>query len=197
MDEIINKLMTTVAALTETVAANTVQLEALNAGREQALAQMQGAAGATGEKPATRRRSSKPDETPAPGTTPAAAETPAPATTAPATTAPATTIPAAPTASEDDVRAAAGAYIGGAGTDAEAKQARAANLKTITEHFGTKTLVGPTGIETGEQRAQALFYIKRFDSGAEVNFSADYDFAGDPAQGGTAPAAGGDDFDIG
>lgn len=143
---------------------NTAILEKLEAGREAALAQLE----AKADKSATRSRK-KTEE-------PAAPETKAPAT------------PTAPTVSDDDLRAAATDYIKGAGDDADAKKARAANIKAITDHFGTKTLVGETGVQDADARVQTMFYLKRFAAGLEVNFSAEYDFSGDPTQGGDSGA---------
>lgn len=169
IESAIADLTAAVSALNAVTAANTAILEKLEAGREAALAQLEHNAAA---KPATRTRKKE---------TPAAAEpTPAPAATE-----------TVATVSDDDLRAAAVAYMKGAGEDATARAARGANIKAITDHFGTATLVGPTGIQEPEQKVQALFYLKRFDAGAEVNFSAEYDFSGDPSQGVT----GGNDFD--
>lgn len=162
------------AELTSAVAANTAVLEKLEAGREAALAQLEQSA----SKPTTRSRKKATEEAPAPAETPAPAATQEPAVT--------------PTVSDDDLRAAATAYIKGAGENADERKTRGANIKSITDHFGTKTLVGETGVQDPEQKVQTLFYLNRFAAGLNVNFSAEYDFSGDPAQG-VAVAA--DDFD--
>lgn len=154
--------------------ANTAVLEKLEAGREAALEQLQNKAD-TGTK-APRASRKKADETPATAGNGDNASTGSQEAAA---------TPAAdePTISDDDIRGAAGTYIGGAGDNVENRKARAANIKRITDHFGSKTLVGETGIQDAAQRAQALFYLRRFNAGCEVDFSAEYDFAGDPAQG--------------
>jgi hypothetical protein len=159
------------AELTEAVKANTAILEKLEAGREAAVNALE--AKADGKSTRSRKKA---DETPAPAkeeAKPAAEKTPEAAGDT-------------PTVSDDDLRNAATDYIKAAGDDAEKRKANAANIKAITDHFGTKTLVGETGIQDAEQRVQALFYLKRFGAGAEVNFSAEYDFSGDPAQGAEA-----------
>lgn len=47
-------------------------------------------------------------------------------------------------------------------------------------------------IAEADDRKRALFYLKRFVAGKDVDFKADYDFDGEPDQ-----DVGGDDFDIG
>jgi hypothetical protein len=54
--------------------------------------------------------------------------------------------------SDDDLRNAATTYIQGAGEDKASAASAAANIKSITDHFGTKTLVGETGITDPTQR---------------------------------------------
>ena len=70
-------------------------------------------------------------------------------------------------------------------------------FKAIVANFGLGgTLTGPKSELSAEQRAQALFYIKRKAEGLTVDFNADYDFSGDPTQGGVGneePAVGDDD----
>jgi hypothetical protein len=159
--------------------ANTEVMKQLLAGREEALEKLTAAA----DKPASTRKPRAPK---------------ADAAAAPATaTAPETT--AKPEISDDDLRAAASAYVAAAGEDKAARQARGANLAAITQHFGTKTLVGPEGIQEQSDKAQTLFYIKRFTEGLPVDFSAEYDFDGDPCQGGdpVAETADEDEFAIG
>lgn len=164
---------------------NNVVVEKLIAGRDAALEQLKTAA----EAPKTTRSRKKADEPAAVVETPAA-ETPVAETPA------ATAVTAEVT--DDQLRDTAQKYIGGAGEDATARQARGANLKAMLDHFGVAKLVGPEGLQDPEQKQQALFYLKRYDASIAVDFSADYDFAGDPAQGGAEPAAAsGDEFDIG
>ena len=140
--------------------------------------------------------------------TPAAetqATTPA-ADTAPATVTPAAVTPAAEV-SDDDVKTVALAWMAaidpaGAADPAKkdlAKRTACADFfKAIVENFGLSgTLTGPKSELNAEQRAQALFYIRRKAEGLGVDFNADYDFAGDPAQGGVAEADAGDDDGLG
>lgn len=175
-----------VEALLERVAtaieANTAAVEKLTAGREAALAQLEKTVGAGEPAKPARGRGKKADETAAVTTeTPAAttetpAETPAPAASG-------------PTVTEEELRKAAVDYVGSVG-----QEKAGPNLKAIADHFGVSALAGPTGIQDGEQRAQAAYYIARYGAGLEVNFSEDYDFASDPTAE-AAPAA--DEFNIG
>lgn len=170
------------AVHTAALSANTAILEKLEAGREAAIAQLEQKA----DKPATRSRK-KADEAPAGAVAGDAAGSAAEETSAVAGE--------TATVSDDDIRNAAIGYVQGTAekpTTAEERKVRGANVKSITDHFGTKTLVGPDGINDPDQRTQALFYLGRFNAGCEVNFSAEYDFSGDPAQGAVAAEA---DFD--
>ena len=79
--------------------------------------------------------------------------------------------------------------------DADERGRRVQFLKDMATEFGgagTAALVS-----SPENAKRAVFYIERKKSGLDVNFNADYDYDGDPAQGGSAPAAeaDGDDFD--
>jgi hypothetical protein len=173
---------------------NTESVEKLCAGRDAALAQFEKVATA-GEAPKPRSRK-KADAEPAAGNgAAAAAET---TETVAAASQPATE----PSIADDDLRNAAQAYIGGAGDDVAARQARGANLKAILDHFGVSKLVGPEGLQDPEQKQQALFYLKRYDAGITVDFAQDYDFSGDPLVGGesvhaAAVTADEDEFAIG
>lgn len=163
-------------ALAAAIAANTSILEKLEAGREAAVTALENKA----DKPARTSRK-KADE-------PAAGNGEAASTGSQAGGATAAAEPTGP--SDDELRNAATTYIQGAGEDKAQRSERGANIKSITDHFGTKTLVGETGITGVEQRTQALFYLNRLAAGQPVDFSAEYDFAGDPAQGAEA-----EDFD--
>jgi len=71
-------------------------------------------------------------------------------------------------------------------------------LKAIANHFGVAPKFGPLA-ETKDRLTQTLFFIERSKKDLVVDFAADYDFAGDPAQGrASAPAAdAADDSDFG
>jgi hypothetical protein len=164
-----------IAALVAAVEANTAAVEKLNAGRDVALAKLEEKVTGGEAKPATRRRKAAETKAEEPATEPAAA--------------------AAETkgAFDDEVlRSASKNYIAGGKTEDE-RAARHANIKTIVDHFGGK-LVGPESTLDDEQKAQALFYVKRFAAGCKVDYSQDYDFAGDPTQDGL-DAGSTDDFD--
>lgn len=89
---------------------------------------------------------------------------------------------AAPTMGMDELKALASGWMKGT-TDPTEQAARVEFLtKVLPPHFGTATLVGPTGIDSPEQRAQAAFFIERKKAGLPVDLNADYDFAGSPAQ---------------
>jgi hypothetical protein len=170
---------TALAELTAAVVANTAILEKLEAGREAALAQLE----AKGETKTTRTRKPKASDDSAGDAAGNASGAEGASTGSQAGGATAAVKSTAPTADEALVRQVATDYIKGAGDNAEERKARAGNIKRITDHFGTAALAGDNGIKDAEQRAQAVFYLKRYDAGLEVNFSAEYDFTGDPTQG--------------
>lgn len=71
--------------------------------------------------------------------------------------------------------------------DAAKRGECAKKLMEIVASFGLGgKLTGPESQLDAEQRKQALFFIRRWSAGLEVNFSADYDFDGDPTQGAAA-----------
>jgi hypothetical protein len=175
------------AALNE----NTEQLKILNAGRAEALAAVDRVAAAAGESaPKRGRKKAEAEPAPAAGAEPAAGAAAEPA--------PAAAEPSSSTVSvEEQLRAATAGYVDAEGLTAEQKAARIENIKAIMSHFGGM-LCGPQSKLDDQQRAQALFYVKRYAAGCTVNFSQEYDFAGDPAQGGLEETAAADDeFDIG
>lgn len=174
---------TLLAEVRDALDRNTQQLQVVEAGRQASLDQLLKAQGAEAA-PKTRTRKKGEVEPGMQGTAVPIAEETVPAET-PAATAP---TPAADvTTIENDLKQATTDYIGGGANDDE-KKARTANIVSIMEHFGTK-LVGPQSTLDAEQKQQALFYVKRFAAGCTVNFAEDYDFAGDPTQGGLDAAA--------
>jgi hypothetical protein len=184
---------TLLAELRDAVDRNTQQLQVIEAGRQASLDQLvkaQGAAAETAPKTRGRKKAEEPAAAPETGVTgeqnPAPGETPAATAT---TTAPTVDV----TAIDNELKQATADYIGGGATDDE-KKARTANVVSIMDHFGTK-LVGSQSTLDADQKQQALFYVKRFAAGCTVNFSQEYDFAGDPTQGSAAPAE--EEFAIG
>lgn len=177
-----------IAALQENTAAtakNNELLERVIAGQNAAIEKI--------EAPkATRKKADPATETPAAA---AAAE---PTTETPAAA-------AEPTAevTDDEVKAEALAWMAdvdpaGAADPAKkdvAKRTACADFfKAIVTHFGLNgTLTGPKAELNAEQRKQALFYLRRRRAGLSVDFNADYDFDGDPAQGGGASDTSADD----
>lgn len=175
------------------IEANTQALQVLEAGRQASLAQLEKHAAAGGEGAPKTSRSRKKEAEPVTGEAAATESVASPA--ASPSPDPAATAAAADTANIDaDLTAAVTAYIAGSNGDDD-KAARTENIKAIMGHFGGK-LVGPTSTLDADQKSQALFYVKRFGAGCEVNFNQDYDFSGDPAQG-AAPETVADEFDIG
>lgn len=74
-------------------------------------------------------------------------------------------------------------FIGWLGdtTDANERKARAAFVGEVAQHFGVQKPFDPTnGITDPEQLKQTLFFLRRKRDGLKVDFSADYDFDGDP-----------------
>lgn len=80
--------------------------------------------------------------------------------------------------SEAEIRAAFGAWLNTFDTDDKKKAANAALIAPICQKFQSKNLVL---LDQAGRRA-ALFYLARKQAGLEVDFNADYDFAGDPTQ---------------
>lgn len=169
------ELTAAVVANTEALNGNTSILEKLEAGRAAAVSALESKT----EKPATRTRKAKDEPT---------AGNASAGTASPVADAKTASEPVGP--SDDDLRKAATDYIKGAGEDVEERNARGTNFKALLAHFGVAMLVGDTGINDADDRAKALFFLKRYAAGKPVDFSADYDFSGDPAQGDDA-----DDFD--
>lgn len=167
-----------IAALVAAVEANTAAVEKLNAGRDVALAKLEEKVTGGEAKPATRRRK-KIDDEPAEGN---AAGNAAPGSTTASQADSPSSAQTAAAFDDDTLRGAVKDYIAG-GKDEVARTARQANVKTIVDHFGGK-LVGPESTLDDEQKAQALFYVKRFAAGCKVDYSQDYDFSGDPTQDG-------------
>jgi len=86
------------------------------------------------------------------------------------------------TVTDDMVKAAAAAWTNGKTT--EEKKALFTKVNEMLDFFGLagSKITGPESKLDDEQRKQTLFFIKRWSEGLEVNFSADYDFDGDPCQ---------------
>lgn len=171
--------------LTKHIAAldrNSDLLERVIAGQEAALAKL-------GEAPkASTGRGKKAAEAPAaseqPAAAPLAAEQPA---SDPPAEKPAAPSSEAPT--QDKLKEVALAWRNENPDEAVIK-AKGEFLVAMTAHFGAKGLTGPNGLSDPEQLKQAIFYVRRKAAGLEVDFGAEYDFDGDPAQGGAAaPAA--------
>lgn len=111
---------------------------------------------------------------------------PAPAATPPAKSAP-------KVVTDEQVKAAAQAWMAAATkgkSEADTKTVKsecAAFLASIIAHFGVGgKLTGPESKLDDDQRKQAKFFIERKAAGQKVDFSADYDFDGDPKQGAAA-----------
>lgn len=63
-------------------------------------------------------------------------------------------------------------------------------LSGMSDHFGTKRLLGEDGIRDPEHLKQAIFYVERYRLGHNVDFNAEYDFDGVPDQDTGSDAAG-------
>lgn len=155
------------ADLTAAVQANSALLERVVAGQQAAMEKLADAKPATG----TRTRKAK-DE-------PAAATTEEPKTEAPAPAAAAKLATALPR-DADELKAFVSAWTGGT-DDPEERKARVEFLKAIAQELGVEAkFAALAGAEDGIKRT--VFYISRKKEGLTVDFSADYDFDGDPAQ---------------
>jgi|GEM_PF-1947509 len=186
------------AAHAEVIAANTAEtrrnndfLERVIAGQAAALEKIE-----TPKAPRTTKKADAPaPASDAPSTAPAA-EAPASAPTPEAASSAATEV------SDADVRNAAVAWMAKVDPAGEADPSKkdmakrtecAAFLGDILNWMGFPAgakITGPDATLSAEQRQQAVFFINRRAAGLTVDFSADYDFDGDPAQGAAAaPAA--------
>lgn len=166
-------------ANTAVVARNNELAEQIVAGRADAIAAIKDQT-AEAAKPATRSRKAAAEtppatETPA-TTTPAVTETAATVTTA----APAATTPAPAPVSIDDLRKAFGGYLEAATTPEARKERAEAIVKPILTHFAVAKITDLSA----DQAVQAMFFLKRHEAGIAIDYNADYDFAGDPTQGG-------------
>lgn len=170
-------------ALTAVLARVELNQERLLAGQETAIAKIEGA------KPATARPSRTAKETTAlspqldaAGTVlpPAGSAAQKPSVQA-APSEPELQLPK-PTVTDDDIKAAAGAWMAGK-SDAERNAAATFMGDLLTEFglAGTK-LTGPQSKLDDEQRRQTLFFLKRKAAGLPVDFKADYDFSSDPTK---------------
>lgn len=180
----ITELRGSVAALTEVVKAQTAISERLLAGQQAAIEKLEAA------KPASSgTRTRKPKDEPQGNAEPAATESGA---------------ADAKTASEEksflpDVKDADGlkAHVGawtGATEDADERAKRVGVLKAMAEHFGCAPKFAELAADS-DRLKQSLFFIERAKAGLPIDFSADYDFAGDPKQdGGVAAVVEEDEF---
>ncbi len=139
--------------------------ERLAAGADAALAKMEGGSPAAAGK-ASRGRPKKETE--------AATETPKPSEE-PADTA--SQEPAADSASES-FPTFSKSWLDGAEQGSDEYKRRGKLLMGILGNFGA----GKIKELDEKHHAAAIFYIKRDQSGKKINFEAEYDFAGDPAQ---------------
>ena len=180
-----------IETLTATLARNNELMEQLVATRQEGLAKIEalsdtkgGAedAAAAAEKPARRTRATKAEPAPA------AKEEPKKVKAS----------KHLPKLDDESIRAYMGEWMGTFKTK-EDRQPHVEFIKSVQEYFGTATLVGDTGIPL-DDRKQAMFFIARHREGLPVNFDADYDFDGEPTQGGaeeTDAAAEDDEYSFG
>lgn len=187
------------ADLTSAVEKNTSALEKLEAGRAAAIAQLEKKDAADGAR-TTRSRSKKAE----PEAGPVETAKPEPEVQVPATAEPKAEAPKAAATTtapelskvEETLRDEVNAYLRSA-TNEAGKLELQGKVKTIVQHFGGP-LIGERSNLDEDQRAQALFYVRRLVAGLTINFAQEYDFAGDPKQDSAQPAtAEVDEFDIG
>ncbi len=89
-------------------------------------------------------------------------------------------------------------FIGWLGdtTEVDERKARAAFVGEVAQHFGVQKPFDPTsGISDPEQLKQTLFFLRRKREGLKVDFSADYNFDGDPLADQSTDAAEDDGMD--
>lgn len=169
------------------VTANTEQLIKINEGREAAMKKLEETGGDGKPAPRTRRTAKKDDAAEGNGEAPAITESPE----ADAGTASDAKPVAAP--STEELIETLKAWLGeNPDVNSDARKAIGVFLSEMKNHFGLEKLPGDAD-ET--QRKQIAFFVARKRAGKPVDFTAAYDFDGDPAQDVAAPASGGGDFD--
>lgn len=156
------------------IGVNSGHLERVIAGQEAAMAKLDG-------KPAPKSRAKKED------TPPATEKKVEPAAEEPKKTA-VFSLPS----TEAEMKAYVAAWTG-ATDDADERASRVDFLKALATHFGGK---GYGALVQSEETAkQAVFFIERKKLGLKVDLNAEYDFDGEPGQGGDSAAeADEDDF---
>ena len=173
----VESVLTNITALTAAITRQSDIQERLLAGQEAALAKLEGA------KPARTPRAAKVTETAAP----AAAEEPAPKEEPAAAVETQSFLP--DVSSLEKFEAFCKGWVVAA-ADAEAKKDRVAFAKAVADNFGVEAKF-PAMFPHAEQVA---FYFLRKAEGCKVDFNAEYDFTGDPAQGDGEPEGGDSDF---
>lgn len=168
----VEAVMTSIVALTTALNRVAENQDRLLAGQTAAIEKIEGA-----KAPTTRRK--KADEPAAVVAEEKAPETPAVAETF-------FTVPDSVEAFKEYV----GKWTGEVEPGTPERAKRVDLLKAIASHFG----VNPKFPELFPHVKEAVFFIERSKAGLEVNLKVDYDYSGDPKQGGEAPAADEDDF---
>lgn len=176
----------TVAELTKAVLdlsakldVNSGHLERVIAGQEAAMAKLEG-------KPAATTRTRPKKEEPAA----AAAEEPKTEPKKVGSNPVTSNIPQ----TEADMKAYVAAWTG-ATDDADERASRVGFLKALADHFGGKGYAAL--VQSDDTAKQAVFFIERKKLGLSVDLNAEYDFDGEPGQGGGEPAAAAEEDDFG
>ena len=213
IEALLTDLIAGVSRLAVATETNSAHLERVIAGQEAAMAKLEGGAvSGTTRKPRQPKAADTPAAEPAAAvestpTTAAAAETPHPLLAAanpekaPKKNPRSGVTEDAPTKnyragdfSRDEVK---NEFLGwlGENPDADEIKARQAFVVELGNYFGVKQVFADGALDE-EQRKQALFYLRRKREGLKADFSAEYDFDGDPlADQSTDDASGGDGFD--
>ncbi|WP_242136965.1 hypothetical protein [Sphingomonas sp. TREG-RG-20F-R18-01] len=171
---------TAIAELNTNILALVAALKVTGENQERLIAG-QGAAIAKVEAPKRTRRTKEE----------IAADDAAAAATGTASTTEADTGAKARTVSDEELRAIAPKYLNGTVDDATKKREF---MQSMMAELGTSKLCGPESKLDADARLRAAFYLERKAEGLPVDFSAEYDFNGDPTQPGSEPAE--DDFGV-
>lgn len=158
---------------------NTAVLQRVVAGQQAAIEKIEGAKPAT-----TRTRAPKKDDTPAP----------APTEEQVAGDTPQSFLPGIKVGDDEGLKAHVQPWLAEATKGSPEALARVDFLKSASAHLGVEPKFPQIAAEA-DRLKQFLFFFERKKAGIDVNFSAEYDFDGDPKQD-AAPAAG-DDSDFG
>lgn len=191
----IEALVESNTALAAALAANTAILERVVEGQQTAIEKLEGAKASGGRGRTKKTEDAPAEEKKAPTKEPAATESGAADAGSASNKSPVAATVKKIGTDQEKMKAFVAEWTGETEDQTE-RESRVGLLKSMAQHFGGKGYSAL--VASDETAAQAIFYVERAKAlGVKaVDFSADYDFDGDPAQGGSAEPAAKDDDDF-